>query len=431
VSRGFNVPAGSYGSSITIDELTGSRRYSVTLIGAGLPHQGAAWGAENRIPTEFYPGNFTEGTQQVIGPKESPSHWTGKWTRTLLLRSPVTLNGDSSSQSSQPSNVADFLEQMFLGGARLRVTWTQTKLEYNAPSGSGRQSPSGPTLYQIVREGRASKWEFTPLTGDDIKWDVSWKWVGRGGTQNKVVATRDSVPTSLTAAVISTIQNARNYTGPLSYSNASNPLLAFSASIFTLGLSENFSPDFVDLSDGLNSDLFTIQTNLSQTGDVSLTLDDTPDQISNSILNLSVDAVETVNTFSDNIGQMPFEVLSNSVQATDVAYAAGVAGGQVTQAWLVREAAQNAATRARILASMNPGGGVKGVQQTSSTGPGQLLGVYRTCQGDTAQRVARQWYGNADRAGDLLKANHLPLGQPSFVVGTVLLIPVLKSSAKT
>ena len=438
----MNIPAGSYGSSITIDEITGSRGWSITLLGAGLPHQGAAWGAENRIPTEFYPGNFTEGTQQVIGPKESPSHWTGVWKRTLLLRSPAFITpGGQSVETATPSTLADFFEQILLGGARLRITWTQTKIEYVPGASPGSTfTQTGMLSYQKVREGRASKWDFTPMTGDDIKWDVSWKWASRGGSQQKVVSTRDSDASSSTAAVSSAITDALTLTGTLSPQAAANPLVPFSAVPLTLGTYETVAPGFIGLSLGLNAGLFSLQTSFSLTATVSLSIGGVGGgidgsggasytQVNNSILNLSIETVSTVNTFSDQVGQIPFEVLSTSVQATDVAYAGGIASAQVYQAWAVREAAQNAATKARILASTNPGGGAKGVQQTSATGTGQLLGVYRTRDGDTPQRVARNWYGNADKAGDLLRANHLPLGQPSFVSGTVLLIPVLRSSS--
>lgn len=424
---------GTYGSSITIEEVTGSRGWSVTLLGAGLPHQGAAWGLKNRIPTDFYPGNFTQGTQQVIGPKEAPSHWTGVWKRTLLLRSPATITpGGQPTHTATPWTLADFLEQLALGGARLRVTWTQTKTELIPGASPGSTFlTNGPFTYQKVREGRVAELTYTPMTGDDIKWDLSWTWVGRGASMQKAVSTRDGDSAANSAQVQSALTDAINLTGTLAPQAASNPLLPLSASPDTLGEYEQISPDFLLLSTGLNESLFTLQVGFGQTSDVGDSLDTDPSQINNSVLNLSVDTIGTVNLFTDQVGQMPFEILSTSDLAGDVAFAAGVAVDQVTQAWLVREAAQKAATKARLLASMNPGGGVKGVQQTSSTGPGQVLKVYRTRQGDTPQRVARKFYGNADRALDLMQANHLPLGQPSFPPGTVLMVPVLRSSAST
>ena len=427
----MSTPGGTYGSSLVIEEVTGTRLWSVTLTGSGLPHQGAGWGVENRVPTEFYPGNFTEGTQQVIGPKEAPSHFTGIWRRTMLLRSPAVITpGGQETQTATPGTLADFIEQLIIGGARLRVTWTQTKTELipGATPGS-TYTPSGPQQYQKIREGRATKFEVTPLTGDDIKWDISWSWVGRAnGVQQTAVSTRDGDTSASTAAVQSAITDALNNTGTSSPQAASDPLYPLSATPDTLGLYESFSPAFLSLSLGLNTSLLAIQLNLTGTTTVANSIDSQPSQINNSVLNLSVDTVATVNGFTDALGRIPFEVLTVSDQETDVAYAAASAATQAQNAWIIREAALATAQRARLLASTNPGGGQKGVQQTSSTGAGQILGVCRTRDGDTPQSIARQWYGDADRALDLCQANHIPLGQPSFPTGTVLMIPVLRSS---
>ena len=420
----MNVPPGSYGSSITIEEVTGSRKWSVTLAGAGLPHQGAGWETDHRSPTEFYPGNFTQGTQQVIGPKEGPSHWTGIWRRTMLLRSPATITpGGQPTQTATPSTLADFLEELLLGGARLRVTWTQTKNEYVGTT------QSGPFTYQKVREGRPSHHGFFPLTGDDIKWDITWSWVSRGGTQQKAVSTRDGDSSSNAAQVQSSLTDAIALTGTLSPQSATNPLLPLSATPLTLGQLETLDASFLSLSFGFNASLISLQAGFGVTADVGLSSSTDTGQVNNSVLSLSVDTIGTCNDFVDAVGQMPVETMSQSDYAGDQAYAALAAAQQVLQAWGVRDAAQKAATKARILASTNPGGGQKGRQQTSSTGPGQILAVYRTRDGDTPQALAMFFYQNADKAKSIMAANHLPLGQPSFPTGTLLMIPVLRSSS--
>lgn len=422
---------GSYGSAITIEEITGTQKWSVTLVGGGLPHQGASWGVKNRIPTQWYPGNFNEGTQQVIGPTEAPTHFSGIWRRTLLLRSPATITpGGQKVQTATPGTLSDFLEQLAIRGARLRVTWAQTKTEMiPGASPGGSLTASGPTSYKKIREGRIEEYTATPLTGDDIKWDCSFKWVGRGaGVMQKGVSTRDSETTSSAAAVQSAITDMQNLTGLLAPSAASNPLIPLSADPDTLGEYETLDPDFLSLSGGFNASLVTLSASFSLSASVGLSISTSPSQINNSVLNLSVDTYGECNGFTDSVGQMPFELMSASVDPSDVAFSAGVAGGQVVQAWLLRNKAVAAAQKVRAALTTNPGGGAAGVQTTSALGPGQLLGVYRTRDGDTPQGVAKDWYQNADRALDLLQANHLPLGTPSFVPGTVLMIPVLRTS---
>jgi hypothetical protein len=416
------IPPGSYGSSITIEEITGSRGWSAVLSGSSLPHQGAGWGAQLRNPTEFYMGN-PAGTQQVIGPKEAPSHWEGVWKRTLLLRTPATITPSGSTiQTSTPSTLAAFLEQLFLGGARLRVTWSAQKTE---------SPPGGQSNLQIVREGRPAQYFFTPLTIDDWRWEVTWSWVNRGSTQQTAVSTRDGDTAATTTQVSSAMTDVLNLTGLLVPPVAANSLIPLSATPATLGDLETLSEDMTTLGTNFNTSILSLQTSLSATNSVSLSTAGSPSQLNNSLLNVSTETVSTCNVFTDTMGQMPFEIMSQSTQASNVAAAAGIAGGQVIQAWILREAAQKARQKALAIASTNPGGGAKTSQQTASTGPGQLIAVYRTCDGDTPQRVALKFYGNADRALDLLQANHLPLGQPSFVTGTVLLIPVLRTSASS
>jgi hypothetical protein len=422
-----SIDSSTIGSSVTIEEVTGTRLWSITLVGAGLPHQGAGWGHENRIPTEFYPGNFANGTQQVIGPKEGPTHMEGIWRRTMLLRSPCTVNGQL---TATPANLWNYLEQISLGGARLRVTTTLTKTE-SIPglSPGGTTTPGGQTQYQIVREGRMRTCRHTPLTQDDIKWEIEWRWVGRGGgNQQTAVSTRDSDPSASSAQVQSSITDAVALTGTLSPSAAENPLVPLSATPDTLGEYETVAPGMLSLFSGFNASLLQLQVQFGQTQQLSLQLGYTPSQINNSVLNLSVGTAQTVNDFTDSVGQVPFEVQSTSQFEEDVCFAAAATASAIQSAWTVRDAALTAAAKARALQSTGVGGGWKGNQQTQGTGPGQILTVYRTREGDTPQRVASQWYGNADRALDLLQANGLPLGQPSFPPGTVLIIPVLRTA---
>jgi phage tail protein X len=425
--------SGSYGSSITIEEITGSRRWSVTLVGAGLPRQGLAFGASNRVPTEFYPGNFAQATQQVIGPKEDPSRMEGIWRRTMLLRSPATITpGGSDTLTATPTTLWTFLETLLLGGARLQVTWTATKTEQipNASPG-GTTTAGNAEMFQVVRVGRAAKWTFTPLTMDDVKWEIEWAWSGRGGTQQAVVATRDGDDSAAAAAVQSSLQDALNLVGQISPSSSATPLVPLSASIFTLGVTETISPVLTGLFAGFNTSLISIQTSYDATGDVSDSTDGDPVQLQASVLNLTSDTMVTCNGFTDSVGEVPFELMSTSDDVGDIAMAADAAAQAVEAAWNARAAAQAAFVNAQLLASANPGGGTVGQTQTQAAGAASLLAVYRTCDGDTPQRVAMRYYGDADRAYDLLQANHLPLGTPSFPTGTVLMIPVLRSSASS
>ena len=78
-------PVGDTFTSILIEEVTGQQR-SVELVGSGMPKQGAAWSSLLKVVTTWYTGN-DQATQQVLGPRDPPSKWEGRWARTMLSRS--------------------------------------------------------------------------------------------------------------------------------------------------------------------------------------------------------------------------------------------------------------------------------------------------------------------------------------------------------
>lgn len=156
-------------ASLTIEERTGNAGTdrTIELLGAALPFQGAAWGGSLRVRTTFNPGN-PQGTQHVLGPEEIPSDWNGEWNTPRLIAAPSRFNDPEKGVQDQrvvsPETLMKILEEIFRGGALLRVTFA-------AAYGM-----------KIVRLGRATDWNFQVSRATDVKWSTTFEWVGRGDT---------------------------------------------------------------------------------------------------------------------------------------------------------------------------------------------------------------------------------------------------------
>ena len=397
--------ASQHGSVLLIEEVSGTRGRKVTLLGPGLPFQGAGWETGLRAPTDWYPGNGVEATQQVIGPFEMPSSWEGVWRRNMLAKTPSLLTATAGGQDTPvtiPFALKTFLDTLFLSGARLRVSWINQKAEQDIFGNVGQ-----PKSYKIVREGRATKWGFNPDRADDIKWHVEWTWVSRGQAQlQKTVSTRDEDSTALSTQLTAGINDATNLTQPLTLAG----LLSIAQA--PLALMTN-----------LNRKLLQAESRISQVADAALEVASTPAQIANSALDIATNTMSVCRQFQQQFGWIPLEYQSTSDYANDLA-TQGKAGAAVYESTrtLARNA-QQSRVRAQSILSTNPGGGGATSQQTIATGAIRIIAVYRTKQGDTPQNIAARFYGSADRALDLLRANHMPWGQTGFDVGTVLLVP--------
>src|SRR5437868_2429735 len=110
-------------------------------MGGGLPFWGAGWASSLQVSTSWYQGNDS-ATQQVLGPREMPSTWSGEWTRTILSRTPCKVREDGVESDVVSAMVLrEAVETIHRSGRRIRATWAVT--------GSTRDQ-SG----KIVREGR-------------------------------------------------------------------------------------------------------------------------------------------------------------------------------------------------------------------------------------------------------------------------------------
>lgn len=423
-----------YGSSLTIQELTAAAgQYSsprrLVLVGSALPFQGAEWAGENALTTTWYPGNAVEGTQQNLGPRELPSAWEGEWRRTLLGRTPVEFS-DETGQTSRivsPDVLRDSLEDMLRGGARLRVTWTVSgkTVDGNPKFGALREIHS-----QIVREGRAKSWRFPHDRHVDVRWNIEFHWVSRGGTSSKVASAREeadvsSISSGLEASVNATLQAIDNVT-------RTQPGLTDKAvPQATLGQLEQLASAPTRIVTAYARKLQSAVSTFKQAGNVAKTLASQPLHIANAAANLATNTVAVAATFSDQMGEIPIESSSNKSRpasllriARHLGLTSDAAALNAREAQAVKQKIDRAV---RKFASVGPGS--QRVNDTQTTRAGSVLAVYLVRFGDTPQRVSLRFYGTPDRAEDLLRANRLPTYTAVLRPGSVLFVPALAGTS--
>lgn len=421
----------SFGSSLTIEELgpsgPGNKPRKIVLIGPSLPHQGAEWGFENQITTTWYPGNGTEATQQNLGPREMPSAWEGEWKRTLMGKTPSKYSDETGQESIiiSPHVLREVFEDIARAGVRLRVTWN---VQGTSAIGNPRAKNAKLERFAIVREGRVKQFR-TPITRHtDIKWNVEFHWMSRGGQTDRVASVRgDSDLATASNALQSSILATTSFGNAALVSSI--PKLRLSATHFTLGQLENIVGAPLRLVTSMTRKLQSIVSDFKRVGDIVNKIRSTPFAIANTIVDFARNTTAVANAFVDEMGRKPPEQLALKTKVSDVLratnYFAKVSNAAVLNA---RQGYELDNKTRQILVS----GGNRGaltVRQSASTRAGDIIAIHISKTGDTPQRVSSKYYSNPDQGSVILRSNRLPLYTPSFRPGQILIIPALTNAA--
>lgn len=404
----------TYSSSLTVLEVSaaGGTGRQLVLTGGGLPHMGAEWAMKVNAPTTWYPGNGDEATQQVLCPQELPSRWTGDWRRTTLGRSPARYTDENGGRFElvAPDDLREVFELMARGGARLRVIWSVEN--FLDETGRGR----------LVREGRITEAKFKYARIQDVEWEIEFTWVGRGGTAARATSTRAATVAGDSAAYAATL-NA------LLDANARASLQRFKPSSLTLGQLEALADYPSALTNSLARQVQQIGNSVDSVIAIAKTLAAQPLQVANRATGLARDTVARVNSFRDQIGQIPYELRTKKTRLADVARAARAFNDQARAAGACARAGQDFLTRlqSQLQALDNAA-----LVRPSRLGAAALATrTYVTVSGDTPARVSQRLFGSPDHAVDLLRANHLPWHTPAFRPGQVLVVPAVGATPST
>lgn len=408
-------------STLTIKELTGQKRV-VTLRGPSLPFQGASWGGQQRVTTTWYPGNASEATQHVLGPTEKESTWDGSFTTTLMLRTPTKFEdpGGAAPQSIVRANtLATLLEDIFRLGQRLRVEWQNTIARSTTlPDGQVITSVLAEETFKVVREGRAAEWDFNYERADDIDWTITFDWLSRGATQQKILTTRTETTVAQVTELVIVAQNVAIELDILIGKLTRERPEDFPTTL-SLDDIENFLNGPKDLMADFAQSANRISNRFAKIGELIQQTRTLPVSIANQALDVANNAVAVAGQFVDTIGSRPPELNVANARISQLSKSTEAISDSIDQASSLQDAAIRMKTIVQDASSSNQT--ILAVHVTRGVVDIPALGL----RGEIVNSISSNFYGTPDHAASLLRANNLPLSQLFIERGKVIIIPTL------
>lgn len=169
-ARGFSDPFGGAveGTSLEIRQVEGANPLTVLLRGRAMPYRAPSWPVEQHSKLTWYPGNPV-ATQQVLGPREQETTFSGKW-KARFIQGSILINGDPSVIDT-PAAAVQLFEQLARSGKRVRVQWAFE-----------------------VRLGLLKTFTPSPDRIQDIAWEAEFEWSARNDETAPRAATEQSAP---------------------------------------------------------------------------------------------------------------------------------------------------------------------------------------------------------------------------------------------
>lgn len=422
---------GDYSSEMTIEEIgvgEGKKGRILTLTGPGMPHMGAEWGGRTEMTTTWYPGNGTSATQQILGPQELPSSWTGEWHRTLLGRFPQKFSDEFGDEGIliQPHKVRSFLERIWQSGHLLRVTWNT---HASGVTGTNASTPDEDDL--VIREGRIKTIKFQYTRMHDISWSLEFEWLGRGGPKLVPVSTRDDNNFSDLAGIQVLADQIQSQAAVDSKIKASKRSIPKSASYLTLGQLESFANLPNNLVTGITRSMTRVINQVKRFGDIVAKVKNMPKSVAANALAFTTDTLAITNQFLDEFGRTPYDLLTNKNSLSSVTTTANYFNTiNDTVIKLARKSADYK-TKFEKTEHAIP---LKGSRRdgTKTGAPNQdILKVHVVKEGDTPVRLSVIYYQSPDYGDVIMRANKLPWYQAGLKPGKALIIPKLQNLPKS
>lgn len=383
-------------SSLVIEELTGAKR-RLELRGAGLPFQGAAWGGTTTLATSWNPGN-PEATQHVLGPQEMPSDWEGEWNTTRLVAAPCLFSESGGAPQSVvfASTLMEVLDDFRRQANLLRVTWAEEKELKTTAANVTTQT------FRVVRVGRIEEANFRVDRQDDVKWKATFVWVGRGEarkpaanrSENLLATLRRSITEANAAASKILLDDLRSQQAREDF-----------VTPFTLGQLEALVDAPLALADSFARFANSVTNRLKTLGDILVKVRDLTPALLGRAVDVATNAVAVSNQFVDEISRAGAETYTTQTKVSNLTRAASYYGRTQRQADLVAEACSNLVRKAQMRRSVS----VTSSSRSTKAQPQEIIAVHVPRAGDTMISIARRYYGNAELAGPLSRANGLPL----------------------
>jgi hypothetical protein len=169
----------------TIAETTGDARV-LTLRGRSLPYRGVSWGQEQRVEIKYFPGNPV-AQAQVLGPTWTDTTIRGMWKDTFLYNddSKATLVNFPAIASAGRPNSTDFADvggRSFASGGSVPGLVGEARRARTVRDAMFMMQRAGQLLRvewgSMVRFGFIADFQADHDREEDIRWEVTFKWIG-------------------------------------------------------------------------------------------------------------------------------------------------------------------------------------------------------------------------------------------------------------
>lgn len=381
-------------STVIVEERTGRLR-RVELTGGALPLQGANWSGAQIAVTRWNPGN-PNATQHVLGPQEVPSSWDFIWKTTIINRHPVhVVDGERGAEYDLvvAHSIAVLLEDIFRGGALLKVTWI---------SNAAADAQSSP---RQSRFGRATTWDFNYDRPDDVPASIQFDWSGRGEDQvrSSSLQGEDVLAVSQEAINAADAASAAIANALIRAANRTTP----GATTFTLGQLEALVNAPLETVDSFARFANSVSNRMKTLGDLILKVKETPAAVLGRLVDVANNATAVANQFTDEISREGPETQTTRTKVSILTKASSYYSNVQTQAELMASVMERVAEAARRRRSaILPAAGL-------SRGMGEprvedSFRVHVPRAGETMAAISKIYYGTADLGDELAVANGLP-----------------------
>lgn len=413
-------------SELLIRELAGLKR-EIRLRGAALPRQGAAqWGGKQRLITTWYPGNSAEATQQVLGPIENQSVFSGVWNTTRLTRLPAIYSPTVGTETpvAFADGLREIVETLLRGGTLLQVLWINAE----AATFGGRS---------IQRLGRATDWNFNYTRMDDLDWSITFEWASRGLSQQRVTQFRDDGTNAGKIAYLNNIILSVDESINSTKIQLSKRTIPKSANKFTLEQLGQIADGPGRLMKDFSQSMNRLSNRVKTLGDLINKVKGLPYELATQLIDACTGGIIAANHLRDSITQTPPEKYTTQQSLAALTRAAAYMKGGTDSADAVSSALyeQSATIRASVDVRRTSGPDGKALpprRNVPSVLNGSRLQVqtYLVRKGDTLASISMKFYGVIEGAYGIAFGNGLPLKTVSPPVGRVLIIPNLSTGPK-
>jgi len=417
-------------SYISIIELAGAKR-SLYLKGAALPKHGAAnWGGKQRVVTTWYPGNGGQASQQILGPTESQTRWTGEWNTNRIIRTPAKLvDATREYNIFSADDIRATIEDILRAGSLLEVVWGYDPERVDPASGIDLRGTYNPV--RIVREGRALEWDFQYTTGDDIEWTITWDWQSRGTQQQQVAEFRDggsSTKNTLTSMLLMTEAAGNIAEDNIVYSQ--NRTVPLGANTFSLGqllaIADGVKRQMRLYSQAMNA----LSSRIADVAAIINTVKAMPIEAVNHALDVANNMVASSNRLYDSVTRTPPELYDAQKKLASLtrAFAFAKTGTDASSQTASTGADSVSTLSAQIQAQQASGEqgnaqavGVKPLRGVGGTTTQTQVHIVR--RGETLISISVVYYGTPEGSADIAYANGLSLRTATLPIGRVIIIP--------